>query len=301
KPTASISSTEDDTEVANSFPIDSPTSKTAPFAVPRPPRTRQSLYNHFSSFHHSSENNLSIIQTHEYEINVKKSKSDLINLKPNNPTCQEKYSSKRTLQIRLSIIACIRSIWKSSTKQTPIVFRKIHPLSTRHKTPIAAKTSFGFSTNQTQEMLTNNLMKHPSIYSFHTARESLSSLSLNYTESLHSLNNISMNSITLNIANHDSSEILPRLIPPPNIKLWCRTRKYSDEQQQPMISSVGPSIANGRTTPFTGPNNQSFSNSLMTSLDQRMSPLTIGVSDQIPIAVAFQETIHVMMSGDDQT
>ncbi|CAM2701135.1 unnamed protein product [Rotaria socialis] len=115
KPTASISSTEDDTEVANSFPIDSPTSKTAPFAVPRPPRTRQSL------------------------------------------------------------------------------------------------------------------------------------------------------------------------------------------QQQPMISSVGPSIANGRTTPFTGPNNQSFSNSLMTSLDQRMSPLTIGVSDQIPIAVAFQETIHVMMSGDDQT
>ncbi|CAF4945121.1 unnamed protein product, partial [Rotaria socialis] len=68
-----------------------------------------------------------------------------------------------------------------------------------------------------------------------------------------------------------------------------------------MISSVGPSIANGRTTPFTGPNNQSFSNSLMTSLDQRMSPLTIGVSDQIPIAVAFQETIHVMMSGDDQT
>ncbi|CAM4756578.1 unnamed protein product [Rotaria magnacalcarata] len=72
-------------------------------------------------------------------------------------------------------------------------------------------------------------------------------------------------------------------------------------QQQPTISSVGPSIANGRTTPFTGPNNQSFSNSLMTSLDQRMSPLTIGASDQIPIAVAFQETIHVMMSGDDQT
>ncbi|CAF5172544.1 unnamed protein product [Rotaria magnacalcarata] len=72
-------------------------------------------------------------------------------------------------------------------------------------------------------------MKHSSIYSFHTARESLSSLSLNDTESLHSLNNISMNSITLKITNRDSSEFLPRLIPPPNIKLWCRTRKYSDE------------------------------------------------------------------------
>jgi hypothetical protein len=67
------------------------------------------------------------------------------------------------------------------------------------------------------------------------------------------------------------------------------------------MSSLGPSIANGRMTPFIAPNSQSFSNGLMTSMDQRMSPLTIGASDQIPIAVAFQETIHVMMSGDDQT
>jgi hypothetical protein len=73
------------------------------------------------------------------------------------------------------------------------------------------------------------------------------------------------------------------------------------QQQQPTMSSFGPSIANGRMTPFIAPNSQSFSNSLMTSMDQRMSPLTIGASDQIPIAVAFQETIHVMMSGDDQT
>lgn len=68
-----------------------------------------------------------------------------------------------------------------------------------------------------------------------------------------------------------------------------------------MMSSVGPSLANGRTTPFAGPNSQSFSNSLLTSTDQRISPLTIGASDQIPIAVAFQETIHVMMCSDDQT
>lgn len=54
-------------------------------------------------------------------------------------------------------------------------------------------------------------------------------------------------------------------------------------------------------TPFTGPNTQNFSNSLTASLDQRISPLTIGATDQIPIAVAFQETIHVMMSGDDQS
>jgi hypothetical protein len=75
----------------------------------------------------------------------------------------------------------------------------------------------------------------------------------------------------------------------------------SFQQQQPTISSAGPSIANGRMTPFIAPNSQSFSNGLLTSMDQRMSPLTIGASDQIPIAVAFQETIHVMMSGDDQT
>jgi hypothetical protein len=67
------------------------------------------------------------------------------------------------------------------------------------------------------------------------------------------------------------------------------------------MSSVGPSIANGRMTPFIAPNSQSFSNVLMTSMDQRISPLTIGASDQIPIAIAFQETIHVMMSGDDQS
>ena len=68
-----------------------------------------------------------------------------------------------------------------------------------------------------------------------------------------------------------------------------------------MMSSAAPSIANGRMTPFIAPTSQSFANGLMNSLDQRTSPLTIGASDQIPIAVAFQETIHVMMSGDDQT
>jgi hypothetical protein len=52
-------------------------------------------------------------------------------------------------------------------------------------------------------------------------------------------------------------------------------------------------------TPFIAPTSQSFGNGLLSSLEQRSSPLTIGATDQIPIAVAFQETIHVMMSGDD--
>ena len=73
------------------------------------------------------------------------------------------------------------------------------------------------------------------------------------------------------------------------------------QQQQPTLCSIGPSIANSRTTPFIGPNSQSLPNGLTTSIDQRLSPLTIGATDQIPIAVAFQETIHVMMSSDDRT
>ncbi|CAF3981553.1 unnamed protein product, partial [Adineta steineri] len=44
----------------------------------------------------------------------------------------------------------------------------------------------------------------------------------------------------------------------------------------------------------------SFSSSL-TSIDQRMPPLTISVTRRIPIAIGFQETIHIMMSGDDST
>jgi hypothetical protein len=46
------------------------------------------------------------------------------------------------------------------------------------------------------------------------------------------------------------------------------------QQQQPTISSAGPSIANGRMTPFIAPNSQSFSNGLLTSMDHRMSPQT---------------------------
>ena len=69
--------------------------------------------------------------------------------------------------------------------------------------------------------------------------------------------------------------------------------------QQPTMSSAAPSIANGRMTPFVGPTSQSFANGLSNSIEQRCSPLTIGATDQIPIAVAFQETIHVMMAGDD--
>ncbi|CAF3508837.1 unnamed protein product [Adineta steineri] len=284
--TTSISSTEDDTEVANTFPIENSTTRTAPFAVPRPPRTRQSLLKNFSS-----EKNFSIFQSHKYNLNMKKSKSDLNH---HLTFQQKKYSSKKIYQIRLSLIERIRSIWKLSTKQSPIIFQKISPPLIRLNIPITTKTSFGFITN-------HSFNKQSSIHSFHTARESLSSLSFNDAESIYSLDSIPMNNITLQKTINYQSELPPRLIPPLNIKLWHRTRTYSDEQQQPTTSVSGPTIANGRMTPFIAPNTPGFSNSFTPSIDQRMSPLTLGATDQIPIAVAFQETIHVMMSGDDQT
>jgi hypothetical protein len=45
---------------------------------------------------------------------------------------------------------------------------------------------------------------------------------------------------------------------------------------------------------------QNFSNSPISSNELGISPLTIGATDQIPLAIAFQETIHVIMSGDNQ-
>lgn len=114
---------------------------------------------------------------------MKKSKSDLIDLK-SNCVNQEKYSSKKLFQIRLSIKTCIRSIWKISTKRTPIIFRKMYPLSTRYKIPVTTKISFGFSTNRIEDILPNTLTKQMSTCSFYTARESLSSLSSDDTEIL---------------------------------------------------------------------------------------------------------------------
>jgi len=108
---------------------------------------------------------------------MKKSKSDL-----NNLTLQEKNSYRKIFQIRLSLIERICSIWKISTKRTPIIFRKIYPPLIRCKIPITTKTSFGFSTNQT--ITNNDLTKQISIHSFHTARESLSTLSFNDGESI---------------------------------------------------------------------------------------------------------------------
>ncbi len=45
---------------------------------------------------------------------------------------------------------------------------------------------------------------------------------------------------------------------------------------------------------------QSFRNSPITSNEQGISPLTIGATDQIPLAIAFQETIHAMLSGNNK-
>jgi hypothetical protein len=45
---------------------------------------------------------------------------------------------------------------------------------------------------------------------------------------------------------------------------------------------------------------QNSSNSPISSNELGISPLTIGAMDQIPLAIAFQETINVIMSGDNQ-
>jgi len=47
-------------------------------------------------------------------------------------------------------------------------------------------------------------------------------------------------------------------------------------------------------------NNPSFNNSPNTFNEMGISPLTIGAMEQIPLAIAFQETIDVMMSGDNK-
>ncbi|CAF0832417.1 unnamed protein product [Rotaria sordida] len=62
-------------------------------------------------------------------------------------------------------------------------------------------------------------------------------------------------------------------------------------QQQPKWTSVSPSIASI---------NPNFRNSPIISHEQPMSPLTPDTIDQIPLAIAFQEIIHVMMSGNNQ-
>ena len=104
---------------------------------------------------------------------MKHSKSDLINIKYN-LIRKEKYSAKKIFQIRLSIIECIRSIWKISAKRTPIIFRKVYPLSIRHKSSIITTIN-----QQINNRIIDNLTKQISTHSFHTARESLSNLSVN--------------------------------------------------------------------------------------------------------------------------
>ncbi|UJR35432.1 hypothetical protein I4U23_028189 [Adineta vaga] len=81
----------------------------------------------------------------------------------------------------------------------------------------------------------------------------------------------------------DKTSILPVLQPPSLLK---------SNQQQSALSPFN--------TQTMAPINANFRNSPTVSNDQGMSPLTIGATDQIPLAIAFQETIHVMMCGNDR-
>ncbi|CAF2529025.1 unnamed protein product [Rotaria sp. Silwood2] len=69
------------------------------------------------------------------------------------------------------------------------------------------------------------------------------------------------------------------------------TRVYQQQQQQPKWTTVSPSITSI---------NQNLRNTPIASHEQTMSPLTLDTMDQIPLAIAFQEIIHVMISGNNQ-
>ncbi|CAF0759132.1 unnamed protein product [Adineta steineri] len=60
-------------------------------------------------------------------------------------------------------------------------------------------------------------------------------------------------------------------------------------------ASVSPSVSE-----LMAPISLNFRNSPITSNEQGMSPITIGATDQIPLAIAFQETINVMMCGNNR-
>ncbi|CAF0761296.1 unnamed protein product [Rotaria sp. Silwood1] len=62
-------------------------------------------------------------------------------------------------------------------------------------------------------------------------------------------------------------------------------------QQQPQWTSISPSITS------TNPN---LHDSPMPSNEHRISPSTPDTTDLIPLAIAFQEIIHVMISGNNQ-
>jgi len=46
--------------------------------------------------------------------------------------------------------------------------------------------------------------------------------------------------------------------------------------------------------------NQNFNNSPIIANEIETPPLTIGANEQIPLAIAFQETIHVKISGENR-
>ena len=176
---------------------------------------------------------------------MKKSKSDLVT-----PHCfppsKEGFSLKKLFYIRVSLMERIRSIWKLSSKRTPIVFRKIYAPARRTSIPIRTKTSFGFSTDEPLALPTPShghvLVEQSSVESFHTARESLSTISFLDTEHTRTLNETSQKRISrMSIEAMGNAErtysdrlmdqtkvCLPRLTPPSSIQLWPRTRRDDD-------------------------------------------------------------------------
>ena len=161
---------------------------------------------------------------------MKKSKSDLVT--PHCPSPSKEASSlKKLFYIRVSLMERIRSIWKLSSKRTPIIFRKIYAPAIRTRIPIRTKTSFGFSTDGNLESSDGNvLVEQSSVESFHTARESLSTVSFADTESTRTLNEtmIVAQCIGADRPMDQAKVCLPRLTPPSSIQLWPRTRRYDD-------------------------------------------------------------------------
>ena len=70
-----------------------------------------------------------------------------------------------------------------------------------------------------------------------------------------------------------------------------RQQQQQQQQQQSPSNSMSPSVTSMQ---------QNFNNSPTNFHEFGASPLTIDANDQIPLAIALQETIHVMISGDNK-
>ncbi|CAF1572901.1 unnamed protein product, partial [Adineta ricciae] len=182
----------------------------------------------------------------------------------------------------------------ASTLSTSITTDNLRPLPSSPPSTSLVNTFDGFEPrSQSMSMSSNHQENIPPVLAH---PRSMTTTSTTESKKLTSISSTDDDTEVANTFPGDSSvnRPAPFTIPRP-------PRLRQTPSHQPVMGSAGPSIANGRMTPFIAPNTPHFSNSLMASMDQRMSPITIGATDQIPIAVAFQETIHVMMSSDDQT